>query len=159
MQRLSLLLVLCAFTACQSPRSDSIVLPPWPAWEEDAASAQERTEPMPMMRKPQAQTGSPTTSQTYFRRVVMERRPNALVMATTSNTILTAETQWQGHVLTLAQAYPLVKRGPVFLVEPLTNDFQVPPMPIVTDNVKSAVIQSGKVRYGLFATGRKVVIP
>ncbi len=52
MHRLSLLLTLCAFTACQSPRRDNIVLPPWPAWEEDAASQQERTEPMPMTAKP-----------------------------------------------------------------------------------------------------------
>jgi hypothetical protein len=101
---------------------------------------------------------SPTTSQTYFRRVVMERRPGALVMATSSNTILTAETQWQGHVLTLAQAFPLVKRGPVFLVEPFSNN-AVPPVPMVTDNVKSAVIEGGKVRYGLFVTGRKVAVP
>ncbi len=108
---------------------------------------------------------SPTTSQTYFRRVVMERRPAALVMATSSNTILTAETQWRGHVLTLTQAFPLVKRGPVFLVEPVevtggqvTGD-RLPPAPFIAENVKSAVIENGRVRYGLFVTGRKVVVP
>ena len=102
---------------------------------------------------------APTASQLYFRRVVMERNPDALVMATSSNTILTAETQWRGHVLTAAKALPLVQRGPGFLVEPLTNNAQMPPLPFVSDAVKSAVIENGRVRYGLFVTGRKVVVP
>ncbi len=103
---------------------------------------------------------SPTTSQTYFRRVVMERRPDALVMATSSNTILTAETQWKGHAISLQQAFSQVRRGPVFLVEPVTNiATQIPPVPMVTDNVRSTVRVGGTNRYGLFVVGRRVVIP
>ena len=102
---------------------------------------------------------NPTTAQTYFRRVVAERKPGAFVMATASNTILTAEAQWKGHVITAARAYPLVKRGNVFLVEPMDGTAQVPPTPFISSSVAAAVIQNGNVRYGLFVTGRKVVVP
>lgn len=106
-----------------------------------------------------AQAQGATATQTYFRRVVMERRPTALVMATPSNTVLTAETKWKGHVLTMAQAYPLVKRGNIFLVEPMDNGVQLPPTPFVSSSVAAGVIQDGRVRYGLYVTGRKVVLP
>lgn len=103
---------------------------------------------------------SPTSSQTYFRRAVMERRPDSLVMSTSSNTILTAESQWKGHAITLQQAFSQVRRGPVFLIEPVTNQStQIPPVPMITDNVRSTVRIGGTNRYGLFVVGRRVVIP
>lgn len=98
----------------------------------------------------------PTKSQKHFAKIA-ERNPTSLVMATPTGAILSSETQWKGHCLTLEQAYPLVKRGNVFLVEPLRN---YPPLPFpVTKGVVASVRVNGSNEFGVFVTGRKVVIP